>query len=158
LKRNKSPGQKNEIVWGVRAPDLLKRRYLISAVVLGIPAKRLVVGVLERWHEENVGRIGNPSEKARLIAELNLTGGTGQEESPGEKIKTVRTQGSKKGGVRRYMNIRAMPEATGQKLKVMAFNRGISIAELITQLTEQEWKKGKEAGIAGLPDNRRGVA
>jgi len=51
LVRRKTPDK--SVVWGVRAPETAKIRWLTLAALMGIPANRLVLFALQDWVRQN---------------------------------------------------------------------------------------------------------
>lgn len=41
------------IVWGIRAPKSVKTRWLMLAALMGVPANRLILFVLQDWVQQN---------------------------------------------------------------------------------------------------------
>ena len=66
-------------VWGIRAPDSVKDRWISLSLVLGVPCNRLILFILKEWlilngeklkSEEIRGQLANRINEAYLAGEL----------------------------------------------------------------------------------------
>ena len=66
------------IVWGIRAPESVKKTWLRLAVLMRVPANRLILFVLQDWARQNAEVLTEDEARNKLadiISEMYLQNG-----------------------------------------------------------------------------------
>jgi hypothetical protein len=60
----------NTIVWGIRAPDNVRQRWLMLSQVMRVPCNRLVLYALKEWSDANENTLLDQQERDRLAEKI----------------------------------------------------------------------------------------
>lgn len=138
---NKETG---EIVWGIRVPTVLKRKWMSLAGIIGVPANRLVAFVLEDWFRKNVAVLREKEGRYRL-SQLILR----QDQNASGKVVPKNAsqpfdENNEAVSFKTNMSIRGVTLDTRLKLKVMAMGKGVPIYRLLDEIVDKAWQKEKD--------------
>jgi hypothetical protein len=140
---------KATVIWGVRINSVWKRRWQNLALILGVPAGRLITYVLLQWIENNPGilrdaatrrKLGQLLEQQDLELPLSLSLNSREDDEDSVMEKT-----------RVNISIRGVRALTQLHLKALAIGTNQPIYRLVDAMVARAWQ---EIGDCPMPEEK----